>query len=169
MESAVPWQRFEPSKCHLGSRQQNRKYVSAEYIPVSYKDSMMEMPSLQIITPWLSRPSSFSFGEVSEMGWVVSDHPFFQKLKIFHEQMRQHLQTHHHVKLNANQNLLSGYYERSRGPVQNLTTGTTIDLQDAILYGSQQYKLCIRLAGIHLQHGNASYRFKCVGLVVRQP
>jgi hypothetical protein len=167
MESAVPWQRFEPSKCILGQRQQNKRYPSAEYMSLSYKDSMVEMPALQIITPWLNKSQESHFAETTEMGWATTEHSFFQKIKILHEQMRQNLLANHHIKLNANNYILSIYFEKGKTLMKNITTDQDIRLEDSFKTGSQQYKLCIRLAGIHLQHGTANYRFKCVNILAR--
>ena len=64
MECAIPWQSFEPSKCQLGQKQQNKRYPTAEYISVSYKDSMVEMPSFQIVSPWLTKPNSCTTSEI---------------------------------------------------------------------------------------------------------
>ena len=44
---------------------------------------------------------------------------------------------------------------------------TGLSIEEATKNPMQQYKLCIRLAGIHLQYGCANYRFKCVGVLLK--
>jgi hypothetical protein len=51
--------------------------------------------------------------------------------------------------------------------VKSAITNEIISIEDATKNPIQQYKLCIRLAGIHLQHGCANYRFKCIGILLR--
>jgi hypothetical protein len=168
MECAVPWQRFEPSKCILGQKQQNKRYPTAEYISVSYKDSMIEMPSFQIVSPWLSKPASCNTADILEIGWCVSEHPFFQKLKMLHEQMKVNLLANHKIKLNSNPYLLSIYLDKGKTVAKDLIKNEEIILTEEIVKNPlQQYKLCIRLAGIHVQHGSANYRFKCLGILLR--
>jgi hypothetical protein len=168
MECAIPWQSFEPSKCQFGQKQQNKRYPTAEYISVSYKDSMVEMPSFQIVSPWLAKPNSCTTSEIIEIGWCVSEHPFFQKLKMLHDHMKTNLLNNHKIKLNSNPYLLSIYLDKTKTVVRDLNKNAEILLTDDILLNPvQQYKLCIRLAGIHVQHGSANYRFKCVGILLR--
>ena len=126
MECAVPWQRFEPSKCVLGLRQQNKRYPTAEYISVSYKDSMVEMPSFQIVSPWLTKPNSCTSSEIIEIGWCVSEHPFFQKLKMLHDHMKNSLLNNHKIKLNSNPYLLSIYLDKTKTVVRDLTKNEEI-------------------------------------------
>jgi hypothetical protein len=167
MECAVPWQRFEPSKCVLGIRQQNKRYPSAEYMAVTYKDSMVEMPAFQIITPWLNRPTEYTLGEISELSWSATDNPFFQKIKILHEQIRTNLLANHRVKVNMPNYTLTVFIDKARTMVKSAITNEIVSIEEATKNPIQQYKLCIRLAGIHLQHGCANYRFKCIGVLLR--
>jgi hypothetical protein len=167
MECAVPWQRFEPSKCVLGQRQQNKRYPSAEYMGVSYKDSMVEMPAIQIVTPWLNKPAEFTLGESSELSWSATDHAFFHKIKMLHEQIRSFLLTNHRIKVNAPSYTLTVYLDKSRTSIKSAAAGESVTIEEATKNSQQQYKLCIRLAGIHLQHGCANYRFKCIGVLLR--
>ena len=167
MECAVPWQRFEPSKCVLGLRQQNKRYPSAEYMAVTYNDSMVEMPAFQIITPWLNRPTEFTLGEISELSWSATDNSFFQKIKILHEQIRTNLLINHRVKVNMPNYTLTVYLDKARTMVKSAITNEIVPIEDATKNPMQQYKLCVRLAGIHLQHGCANYRFKCIGVLLR--
>jgi hypothetical protein len=51
--------------------------------------------------------------------------------------------------------------------VKSAVTNEIVSIEDATKNPMQQYKLCIRLAGIHLQHGCANYRFKCVGILLK--
>jgi hypothetical protein len=166
MECAVPWQRFEPSKCVLGLRQQNKRYPSAEYMSISYKDSMVDMPALQIVTPWLNKPAEFSINEVVELSWSATDHAFFYKIKMLHEQLRASLLINHRVKLNSQNYALSIFLDKSRTTIKS-ANNENISIDEATKNIQQQYKLCIRLAGIHLQHGCANYRFKCIGILLR--
>jgi hypothetical protein len=177
MECCVPYQRFEPNKCQLGPRQQNKRYPTAEYIAVSYKDSMIDMPALQMSTPWLFRPVDIKIcQDVLEFGWSLlgpnqghgsGENILFQKLRVLHEHMRQSLVNHHRIKLNQNQYILSVYVDKLRTPTWSSEDGALIDIEKTLKNSLQQYKLCIRLAGIHLQHGVANYRFKCVSILVR--
>ena len=166
MECAVPWQRFEPSKCVLGQRQQNKRYPSAEYMSVSYKDSMVDMPALQIVTPWLTKPAEYAISEVAELSWSATDHAFFYKIKMLHEQLRSSLLANHRVKLNSQNFALTIFLDKNRTSIKS-AANESVQIENATKNIQQQYKLCIRLAGIHLQHGCANYRFKCIGILVR--
>jgi hypothetical protein len=166
MECAVPWQRFEPSKCVLGQRQQNKRYPSAEYMAVSYKDSMVDMPALQIVTPWLNKPAEYTTGDIAELSWSATDHAFFYKIKMLHEQIRASLLTNHRVKLNSQNFALTIFLDKNRTSIKS-AGNEQVQIENATKNIQQQYKLCIRLAGIHLQHGCANYRFKCIGILLR--
>ena len=167
MECAVPWQRFEPSKCVLGQRQQNKRYPSAEYMAITYKDSMVDMPALQIITPWLTKPAEYTTGDITELSWSATDHAFFYKIKMLHEQIRTSLLTNHRIKVNAHNFALTVFLDKGRTGIKSSVTNEPVVIETATKNIQQQYKLCIRLAGIHLQHGCANYRFKCIGIVLR--
>ena len=134
---------------------------------VTYKDSMVEMPAFQIITPWLNRPTEFTLGEISELSWSATDNSFFQKIKILHEQIRTNLLINHRVKVNMPNYTLTVYLDKARTMVKSAITNEIVPIEDATKNPMQQYKLCVRLAGIHLQHGGANYRFKCIGVLLR--
>ena len=87
---------------------------------------------------------------------------------MLHDYMKNSLLNNHKIKLNSNPYLLSIYLDKTKTVVRDLTKNEEILLTDDILMNPlQQYKLCIRLAGIHVQHGSANYRFKCVGILLR--
>jgi len=133
---------------------------------VSYKDSMVDMPALQIITPWLTKPAEFAIGEVAELSWSATDHAFFYKIKMLHEQLRSSLLTNHRVKLNSQNFALTIFLDKNRTSIKS-ADNELVGIENATKNIQQQYKLCIRLAGIHLQHGCANYRFKCIGALLR--
>lgn len=133
---------------------------------VSYKDSMVEMPAIQIVTPWLNKPAEYTLGESSELSWSATDHAFFHKLKILHEQIRSFLLVNHRIKVNAPSYALTVYLDKGRTAIKS-SSASGATMEDATKNSQQQYKLCIRLAGIHLQHGCANYRFKCIGVLLR--
>ena len=82
--------------------------------------------------------------------------------------MKINLLNNYKIKLNSNPYLLSIYLDKIKTVVRDLNKNAEILLTDDILMNPvQQYKICIRLAGIHVQHGSANYRFKCVGILTR--
>jgi hypothetical protein len=128
---------------------------------------MVEMPAIQIVSPWLSKPAEFNLGESCELSWSATDHAFFHKIKMLHEQIRSFLMTNHRIKVNAPSYTLTVYLDKGRTTLKSTGAGAGATIEEATKNSQQQYKLCIRLAGIHLQHGCANYRFKCIGILLR--
>jgi hypothetical protein len=134
---------------------------------ITYKDSMVDMPALQIITPWLTKPAEYTTGDITELSWSATDHAFFYKIKMLHEQIRTSLLTNHRIKVNAHNFALTVFLDKGRTGIKSSVTNEPVVIETATKNIQQQYKLCIRLAGIHLQHGCANYRFKCIGILLR--